>query len=164
MSRKKISPRRGLYPGSFDPVTLGHLDIIRRAAPLFDEFYVAVLVNSAKKALFSAEERVKILQAVTADIPGVRVILFSGLTVDCCRQYGIGTIVRGLRNGADLDYELPIARVNRSLLPEVDTLFLTAEAPYEHISSSIVKEVASYGRDVSAMVPPEVVERMNSRR
>ena len=164
MKAKKSSPRRGLYPGSFDPVTLGHLDIIRRAAPLFDEFFVAVLVNSAKKELFSAEDRVRILQAVTEDIPGVRVILFSGMTVELCREYGIGTIVRGLRGGADLEYELPIARLNRSLEPSVDTLFLTADAAYDYISSTIVKEVASYGGDISAMVPPLVAEELKAKR
>lgn len=149
-----------IYPGSFDPVTTGHLDIIERAAALVDELVVAVLKNNAKTPLFSEEERVKMLKDVTEHIPNVRVESFSGLSVEFARQSGAKFIVRGLRAVTDFEYELQMAQTNRSLQPEIDTLFFATELNYAYISSTIVKEVASYGGDISGFVPPLIVDRV----
>ena len=155
--------RRAVYPGSFDPVTFGHLDIIRRSATLVDELVVGVLNNSSKTPLFSVEERVNILLEATKDIPNVRVESFSGLSVDFAKNCGARFIVRGLRAITDFDYELQLAQTNRIMNAEVDTLFLETSLEYAYLSSSTVKEVASYGGDVSKFVPPFVVDKIYNK-
>lgn len=150
--------RRAVYPGSFDPVTYGHLDIISRSANLVDELVVAVLNNCHKTPLFSVEERVNILLKATEGLPNVRVESFSGLSVDFARECDARFIVRGLRAITDFDYELQLAQTNRIMNSEVDTLFLTTSLEYAYLSSSTVKEVASYGGDISKFVPPFVVD------
>ncbi len=155
--------KRAVYPGSFDPVTKGHLDIIERASAVVDELIVGVLNNNEKRPLFSAEERVKMLQDVTSNIPNIRVEAFSGLSVDFCRKCNASFLVRGLRAVTDFEYELQMAQTNRSLDGGIDTLFFTTALNYAYISSTIVKEVASYGGDLSGFVPPEVAERVYER-
>lgn len=149
-----------VYPGSFDPVTKGHLDIIERASALVDELVVGVLNNNAKTPLFSAEERVKMLVDVTKHLENVRVEAFSGLSVDFVRRCSAGFIVRGLRAVTDFEYELQMAQTNRSIERGVDTIFFTTELNYAYISSTVVKEVAWYGGDISGFVPPEVTEKV----
>ena len=149
--------RRAVYPGSFDPVTLGHLDIIGRAARLVDELIVGVLVNSAKTPLFSVEERVSMLAEVTKDIPNVRVEAFSGLSVDFAKECSARMIVRGLRAITDFEYELQMAQTNRIMAEDIDTLFLTTNLKYAYLSSTTVKEVAFYGGDISHFVPEKVI-------
>ncbi len=150
--------RRAVYPGSFDPVTYGHIDIMTRAAKAVDELIVGVLVNRAKIALFSVEERVKMLQIVTKDLPNVRVESFSGLSVDFAAKQGAGFIVRGLRAITDFDYELQMAQTNRIMAPEIDTIFLTTNLEYAYLNSTTVKEVASYGGDITKFVPEYVAK------
>lgn len=150
--------RRAVYPGSFDPVTFGHIDIMTRAAKAVDELIVGVLVNRAKIALFSVEERVKMLQIITNDLPNVRVESFSGLSVDFAREKGAGFIVRGLRAITDFDYELQMAQTNRIMAPEVDTIFLTTSLEYAYLNSTTVKEVASYGGDITKFVPEYIAK------
>ena len=152
--------KRAVYPGSFDPVTKGHLDIIERAATIVDELGVGVLNNNVKTPLFSVEERVNMLIDVTRHIPNVRVEAFSGLSVEFVKKCNASFIVRGLRAVTDFEYELQMAQTNRSIDREVDTLFLTTALNYAYISSTIVKEVASYGGDISGFVPPSVVEQV----
>ena len=149
---------RGIYPGSFDPVTLGHLDIIHRAAELVDELVIAILHNSSKKGLFTTEERIDLLKRVTEDIPNVKVISFDGLLVDCAIQYGTKTIIRGLRAVTDFEYELQLAQTNKRLRPDIDTIFLTTNVKYSYLSSSVVREVASYGGDISHFVPEKIID------
>ncbi len=133
--------RKAVYPGSFDPVTYGHLDVIRRSSSLVDELIVGVLNNNTKTPLFSVEERVKILLEVTKDLPNVRIESFSGLSVEFAKQSGAQFIVRGLRAITDFDYELQMAQTNRVLNPDIDTIFLTTSLEYAYLSSSTVKEV-----------------------
>ena len=152
--------RRAVYPGSFDPVTLGHLDIIRRSAALVDELIVAVLVNRAKTPLFSEEERVKMLMEVTKDVPNGRVEAFTGLSVDFVKKCEAKFIVRGLRAITDFEYELQMAQTNRIMAPGIDTIFLTTNLEYAYLSSTTVKEVASYHGDISHFVPESVAEKI----
>lgn len=155
--------KRAVYPGSFDPVTNGHLDIIERAAALVDELVVGVLNNNQKTPLFSAEERVKMLLDVTKQIPNVRVEAFSGLSVEFVRKCDAAFIVRGLRAVTDFEYELQMAQTNRSIDGGIDTLFFTTALNYAYISSTIVKEVAFYGGDISGFVPPQVATLVYDR-
>ena len=155
--------RRAVYPGSFDPVTFGHLDVIRRSSALVDELIVGVLNNNTKTPLFSVEERVKILLEVTKDIRNVRVESFSGLSVDFVKNCNAGFLVRGLRAITDFEYELQMAQTNRIMNPEIDTIFLTTSLEYAYLSSSTVKEVAAYGGDISKFVPQFVVEHMRKK-
>ena len=155
--------RRAVYPGSFDPVTFGHLDVIRRSSALVDELIVGVLNNNTKTPLFSVEERVKILLEVTKDIRNVRVESFSGLSVDFVKNCNAGFLVRGLRAITDFEYELQMAQTNRIMNPEIDTIFLTTSLEYAYLSSSTVKEVAAYGGDISKFVPHVVVEHMRKK-
>ena len=151
--------KRAVYPGSFDPVTYGHLDVIRRAAEMFDELIVSVLNNKEKMPLFSVEERVKILEKATADIPNVKVDSFSGLLVDYAREKDIHVAVRGLRAITDFEYELQISQTNRLLSKEkLDTVFLTTSLEYAYLSSSGVREIASFGGDISMCVPDFVAK------
>lgn len=155
--------RRAIYPGSFDPVTLGHLDIIKRSAAMFDELIVGVLNNTAKSPLFSLEERVNMLKNVVSDMPNVKVIGFEGLLVDFARQNDIKVIVRGLRAVTDFEYELQIAQSNRKVAPDIDTVFLVTNIEYSYLSSSIVKEYAGFGVDVRDFVPDEAWDMLRDR-
>ena len=149
--------KKAVYPGSFDPVTYGHLDIIKRASEMFDELIVSVLNNKAKTPLFSVEERVKILEEATKDMPNVKIDSFSGLLIDYAEAHDLHIAVRGLRAITDFEYELQIAQTNRKISDnKVDTVFLTTDLQYSYLSSSTVKEIAMYGGDVSHSVPPYV--------
>lgn len=158
--------RRAVCPGSFDPVTNGHLDIFVRAATLFDEVVVAVGVNKAKSAssgrLFTSEERLEMLAQVTTHLPNVRTAGFTGLIVDFCRDIDAVAIVKGLRGGSDYEYELQMAQMN-SHLTDVETVFIPTAPEYGFVSSSLVKEVAAYGGDVSALVPELVLPQLTAR-
>jgi pantetheine-phosphate adenylyltransferase len=151
--------RRAVCPGSFDPITNGHLDIIERASKIYDEVVVAVMVNRSKSGLFTLEERIELVTQVVADYPNVGVDSFSGLLVDYCRERHIPVIVKGLRAVSDFDYELQMAQMNHRLA-EVETLFMTTNPLYSFLSSSLVKEVATYGGDVAALVPDVVATRL----
>ena len=155
--------KTAVYPGSFDPVTMGHLDIVERTSQIFDKVIIGVLNNRAKSPLFSVEERVNMLKAVTADLPNVEVQSFAGLLIDFVRKNEAQIIVRGLRAITDFEYELQMAQTNRVMAPEVDTLFLTTNLRYSYLSSSIVKEIAAGGGDISAFVHPYVAERMRMK-
>ena len=152
--------RRAIYPGSFDPVTYGHLDIIKRSAELVDELVVGVLVNNAKSSLFSVPERVKILEEVTKTIPKVKVVPFEGLLIDFAREMDAKMIIRGLRAITDFEYELQMAQTNHKLYDQIETVFLTTNLKYSYLSSTTVKEVASFGGDISQFVPPYVEEQV----
>ncbi len=151
--------KAAIYPGSFDPMTLGHLDVIRRASQMFDTLIVSVLDNKSKNALFSVEERVSILKEATKDLPNVEVDSFNGLLIDYAKQKDIHVSVRGLRAITDFEYELQIAQTNRKLSNgALDTVFLTTSLEYAYLSSSSVKEIASFGGDISQCVPDFVTE------
>ncbi|MCI9416039.1 MAG: pantetheine-phosphate adenylyltransferase [Eubacterium sp.] len=152
--------RRAIYPGSFDPVTFGHQDIIERSSAIFDELIVGVLNNSAKNSLFSLDERVSMLRELTKDIPNVKVDSFDGLLVDYMKTCGATIIVRGLRAVTDFEYELQIAQTNHVENPEVETVFLTTNLKYSYLSSSVVREFAAYGGDISKFVPAQFVDRI----
>ena len=154
--------RRAVCPGSFDPVTNGHLDIVGRAAAIYDEVVVAVLVNQSKRGLFDIPERIELLREVVAVWPNVVVDSFHGLLVDFCREHRIPVIVKGLRAVSDFDYELQMAQMNHRLAG-VETLFMTTNPLYSFLSSSLVKEVAKYGGDVSGLVPDAVVRELAQR-
>lgn len=156
-------PTRAVCPGSFDPVTLGHLDVVRRAAALFDEVVVAVGVNRSKSRLFSAEERLDMLERACAGLERVRVASFTGLLTDFCTANDVHAIVKGLRAGTDFDYELPMAHMNATLAPGVETVYLPTSAGWSFVSSSLVKEVAGYGGDVSRFVPDFVDRALKER-
>ncbi len=152
-----------VYPGSFDPVTLGHYDIIERSARIMDKLIVGVLNNSSKTPLFSVEERVEMLKSVTGHISNVEVQSFDGLLVDFVRASGAKVIIRGLRAITDFEYELQLSQTNRVIAPEVDTVFLTTNLKYSYLSSSIVKEIAEYHGDIRAFVHPEIAERIKEK-
>jgi len=154
--------RRAVCPGSFDPVTNGHLDIVERTAALFDEIVVAVLVNPQKQGMFTVEERIDMLREVTAHLPNVKVTSFHGLLVDFCREHDVHAIVKGLRAGPDFDYELQMAQMNQRL-SGVDTLFMSTSPEYSFIASSLVKEVAKFGGDVAHLLPDPVYRRLTDR-
>ncbi|MEW6282111.1 MAG: pantetheine-phosphate adenylyltransferase [Candidatus Eremiobacterota bacterium] len=155
--------RRAVYPGSFDPVTNGHLDVITRGAALVDELIVAVVTNPAKKPLFSQEERQEILRAVLVEVPRVRVETFAGLLVDFVRKVQARIILKGLRALSDFEFEFQMALLNRNLAPEVDTIFLMTADQHAFLSSSSVKEIASLGGSVSQMVPPYVDRKLRDK-
>jgi len=157
-----MSTRRAVCPGSFDPVTNGHLDIIGRASKLYDEVVVAVLINKTKSSLFTVEERIEMLGECTSEYDNVKIDSFHGLLVDFCRERGIDTIVKGLRAVSDFDYELQMGQMNVSLAG-VETLFMPTNPLYSYLSSSLVKEVATYGGDVSSLVPGVVNSRLVDR-
>jgi pantetheine-phosphate adenylyltransferase len=154
--------RRAVCPGSFDPVTNGHLDIISRASVLFDEVTVAVLVNESKQGLFPVEERIEMLSLAARDYPNVKVESFQGLLVDFCSQHGIHAVVKGIRAVSDFDFELQMAQMNRSL-SGLETIFVPTNPEWSFLASSLVKEVARFGGDVSGFVPPHVLERLRQR-
>lgn len=150
---------KAIYPGSFDPMTCGHLDVIRRSAAIFDELTVSVLNNVNKSALFSVEERVNILKEATKDLPNVKVESFSGLLIDYAKSKDVYVVIRGLRAITDFEYELQIAQTNRKLSGDkLDTMFLTTSLEYAYLSSSTVKEIASFGGDISECVPGFVAD------
>ena len=154
---------KAIYPGSFDPVTLGHEDIIRRSSRLVDELIVGVLNNKAKSPLFSVEERVKMLEEVTKDLANVRIIPFGGLLVDFARRMDAGMIIRGLRAITDFEYELQMSQMNHKMEAGVETVFLTTSLEYSYLSSSTVKEVAAFGGDISQFVPDVVADRITEK-
>lgn len=150
--------KSAIYPGSFDPVTLGHLDIIKRSAGLTDHLIVAVLNNSSKTPLFSVDERVNMLKDVTKDLPNVEIVSFSGLLVEFASQCSCNVIIRGLRAVTDFEYELAMSQTNRVANPDIDTIFLNTSLKYAYLSSSMVKEMAQFGGDISKFVPENVIE------
>lgn len=154
---------KAIYPGSFDPVTLGHLDIIKRSSGLVDELIVGVLNNKAKSPLFSVEERVKMLREVTKDMPNVKIIPFAGLLVDFARQTEARMIIRGLRAITDFEYELQMSQMNHKLEDKVETVFLTTSLDYSYLSSSTVKEVAAFGGEISQFVPEIVAKKIQEK-
>lgn len=154
---------KAVYPGSFDPVTYGHLDIIKRSSKVVDEVIVAVLANSSKTPLFTIEERVQMLRDTTKEFSNVRIETFQGLTVDFARSAGAKVMVRGLRAVSDFESEMQIAQTNHNLDPEIDTMFFTTSLEYAFLSSTIVREVASYGSDVSRLVPEPVEQKLKEK-
>jgi pantetheine-phosphate adenylyltransferase len=152
--------KKAIYPGSFDPVTFGHMDIIERSSKIVDELVIGVLNNSAKNSSFSLDERVSMIKEMTKDLPNVTVGSFDGLLVDYMREIGATIIIRGLRAVTDFEYELQIAQTNHVQSPEIETVFLTTNLKYSYLSSTIVKEFASYGGDISKFVPAQFVDRI----
>jgi pantetheine-phosphate adenylyltransferase len=155
--------KRAIYPGSFDPVTTGHLDVLDRAAKLFDEVIVAVAYNEQKQALFSVDERVTLLEGATTGLQNVRVERFDGLLVEFARQQGAAAVIRGLRAVSDFEFEFQMALMNRKLEPEIETIFLTPREEYTYLSSRIVKEIARLGGNVDTFVPPSVAHALRSK-
>jgi len=152
-----------LFPGSFDPVTLGHLDLVRRAQALFGRVSVAIAANPEKTGLFSGRERVELFRGAVAGLPGVEVLEIEGLVVEAARKLGCDVIVRGVRSGTDFDYEISMARTNRALLPAIDTVLLAPPPEYAHISASLVRQIARMGGDVSSFVPENVLHALEER-
>ncbi|MEJ5211707.1 MAG: pantetheine-phosphate adenylyltransferase [Burkholderiales bacterium] len=158
-----MNPRRIVYPGSFDPITRGHEDLVRRAARLFDEVIVGVAESPNKRPFFSLEERVDMARAALAEVPGVRVLGFSGLLMKFMEEQGATVVLRGLRAVSDFEYELQLAGMNRKLNPAVETLFLTPSEQYMFVSASLVREIARLGGDVSEFVHPLINSRLSAR-
>ena len=152
-----------IYPGSFDPITSGHLNIIRRAAAIFEKVVVCVMVNSAKHPMFNQEERVELIRRVTVDLPNVEVDYSSELLADYAKRRGNCVIVKGLRAGSDFENEFQMALINRKLNPDLDTMFLTAEHQFTYLSSSTVKELGSYGVDLSDFLPEQIIPDFQKR-
>ena len=154
---------KAIYPGSFDPVTYGHLDIIRRSCKIVDELVVGVLNNNAKMPLFSVEERVKMLKEVTKDLNNVAIAPFGGLLVEFARETGAALIIRGLRAITDFEYELQMSQTNHKLEPGVETMFLTTSIEYSYLSSTTVKEIAAFGGDISQFVPEVIGKALKEK-
>ena len=154
---------RAVYPGSFDPVTYGHIDIIKRSAKMVDKLIIGVLSNSSKTPLFSVEERVKMLKEVTKDLGNVKVVPFDGLLVEFARQQKARLVIRGLRAITDFEYEIQMSQTNHKLEPEVETMFLTTNLKYSYLSSTIVREVAAFGGDISQFVPETVAKSIKEK-
>lgn len=155
--------KKAIYPGSFDPVTKGHVDVIKRASKMFDRLVVGVLINRAKNPLFSIDERVTMLEEIFKDFDNIEIVSFEGLLVDYCHNNNISTIVRGLRAVTDFEYELQIAQTNRVIAPDIDTVFLTTSLEYAYLSSSVVKEIAAYGGNIQPLVPETVVDKIYNK-
>ena len=155
--------KTAVYPGTFDPITCGHGDIVRRAAILFDRVIVAVAVNAGKQPVWNVNERVELARKVLADLPNVEVVPFDNLLIEFAKQHGAGIILRGLRAVSDFEYEFQLAGMNRQLAPEVDTVFLTPAEKYSYISSSLIREIARLGGDVSPFVHPRVDAALRER-
>jgi pantetheine-phosphate adenylyltransferase len=147
---------RAVFPGSFDPITLGHVSVIQRGVPLFDELIIAIGINSGKKSMFSLEQRRKWIEEIFKDEPKIKVETYEGLTVDYCRKKNAKFILRGLRTAADFEFERGIGQVNRSLAPDIETVFILTEARYTPVSSSIVRDIIRHGGDISGLVPSVV--------
>jgi pantetheine-phosphate adenylyltransferase len=154
---------KAVYPGSFDPITNGHLDIIRRGTQIFDRVVVGVLVNEEKQPLFSDAERVEMIRETTSELPNVEVLTFSGLLVAFMKEIGSTVVVRGIRAVSDYEYELQMALMNREISPEAETLFMVPSVEYTYVSSRLIKEVFRLGGDVSRLVPPTVLARLESK-
>lgn len=158
---------RAIYPGSFDPVTYGHLDIIRRSCKIVDELVVGVLNNNAKMPLFSVEERVKMLKEVTKDLDNIRIVPFDGLLVEFASRMNAGLVIRGLRAITDFEYELQMSQTNQKLDPNIETMFLTTSIEYSYLSSTTVREIAAFGGDLTQFVPEavalELEKKMNTK-
>jgi pantetheine-phosphate adenylyltransferase len=154
---------RAVYPGTFDPVSHGHIDLMRRGAALFDEIVVAVAKNDKKKPLFTLEERAAFIRESTADLPNLSVVSFETLLVDCARHHGARVILKGLRAVSDFDYELQMSLINRRLAPDIETVFMMPSEEYSFVSSTMIKEVASLGGDVSSIVPATVLAALRER-
>jgi pantetheine-phosphate adenylyltransferase len=163
MTQRRSEPRTALFPASFDPVTNGHLDIARRARLLFDEVVLAVAVNLEKSGCFPIEERIRMLEAVIASEPGLRATAFEGLTVDFAREIGARVIIRGVRAMSDFEYEFEMALMNKHLYPEIETVFMMPSLEYMYVSSSRLKELVRFGRDIDEFVPPVVAKRLRER-
>lgn len=148
----------GIYPGSFDPVTLGHIDIIERSSKLVDKLVIGVLINSSKSPLFSVEERVDLLKNVTSHIKNVEIVSYDGLLVDFAKERKADVIIRGLRAVTDFEYELQLAQTNKKLFPDVETIFLATNVNFAYLSSSVVREIARYGGDIKQFVPESIVQ------
>ena len=155
--------KKAVCPGSFDPITNGHLDIIKRAAELFDEVTVLVVTNPDKKCAFSPEERCALIEKATEGIETVKVDSFSGLLADYVKQNGINAIVKGIRSSSDFEYEFQMALANRSLAPNAETVFITADPQNMYVSSSLIRQIACFGGDVSDFVPKNIVEEIEKR-
>ena len=152
-----------LYPGTFDPITNGHLDIIKRSLRFSDELIVAVLSNPAKKPFFTVEERIEIIKEVTKDLPNVRVDSFSGFLIDYVKQNNVNSVIRGLRGVTDFEYELQMSQMNSEIYPDMERVFLMTRGKYSFISSSLVKEVFDFGGDIGKVAPKEVVKYMKMK-
>lgn len=157
--------KKAMVSGTFDPFTLGHLDVVKRAARVFDVIYVAILINAAKKPIFTVEERKRQIEdaLLACGISNVKVISFDGLLVDCCKEHGIDIIVRGIRSALDVEYERVLETVNKELSPGLETVYFQASPEISHISSSIVREIAGYGRSIRGMVPDVNIEAIEER-
>jgi pantetheine-phosphate adenylyltransferase len=147
-----------LFPGSFDPITIAHVDILKRAVPLFDKIVVGIGLNSSKQSFLSAEKREEIVRTVFADTPGVEVQLYEGLTVDFCKKINANYMVRGIRSVADFEYERAIAQINQTMMPEMETIFILSKPEYSAISSTIVRDILRNNGDVSPFLPKEAIQ------
>jgi pantetheine-phosphate adenylyltransferase len=146
-----------VFPGSFDPITIAHVDILKRAMPLFDKIVIGVGINSAKQGYFSPEKRKEIIESVFAGVEKIEVALYEGLTVDFCKQNGAAFIIRGVRSVGDFEYEKPIAQINQTMMPEIETVLLFSKPEYGAISSTIVRDILKHGGDVSKFLPAEAL-------
>ncbi len=158
-----MTERIAIYPGSFDPITNGHVDLIDRALQIFDRLVVAVAINPRKQSLFSADERVALIEEALADRERLQVTSFEGLLVKHVKQWGSRTLIRGMRALADFEYEFQFAHMNRRLAPDIDTLFMMTSEEHFYVSSSLVKEVAAFGGDLTGLVPPNVATALEKR-
>jgi pantetheine-phosphate adenylyltransferase len=158
------APKHALFPGTFDPVTRGHLDLVRRARQLFGRVTIAVAHNPEKKTLFGPEERVELLRGATRELADVEVTLIDGLVVDACAKLGADVIVRGVRSGTDYDVEVDMARTNREMLPRIETVLLAPSPEHAHVSSTLVRQILALGGDASAFVPAGVARALKERR
>ena len=154
---------KAMYPGSFDPATLGHVDIATRAAAIFDHVVVAIYATPSKNLMFSTQERVELFRKSIEHMPNVEVMGFSGLVVECARRIGANVIVRGLRSGSDFEYEFDMAYMNKKLAPDLEVVCLMASLPYQYVSSSLLKEVVGLGGDITGLVPTDVMEAVKTK-
>ena len=160
----KSKKRKAIFAGSFDPITNGHLDIICRASNLFDELQIGVLYNPNKKGLFNFDERVELIKSCTSHLTNIKIVSFDGLLVNYCQDNGIDTLIRGVRTGADIEYELQMAHMNRELNPNIETVILPTKPEYSFISSSLVKEVLTFGGDIKSLVPEVILYKVRNKK
>lgn len=160
----KSKKRKAIFAGSFDPITNGHLDIICRASNLFDELQIGVLYNPNKKGLFNFDERVELIKSCTSHLENIKIVSFDALLVNYCQDNGIDTLIRGVRTGADIEYELQMAHMNRELNPNIETIILPTKPEYSFISSSLVKEVLTFGGDIKSLVPEVILYKVRNKK